>query len=128
MICEPRAPEDLNNRDPWDELSFQEYSVEIDEGATNKRKIVENYLFTEESCIRRRVSDKEAMNALEILCGICITHYNKLRDSYKEIYQELKKVDVTKRVKMLKLTEKKKYLEEYSYLDEHDFIELNLAE
>lgn len=121
-------PEDIKHRNPWDEIGFDEFSVYIDPSVTKKRSIIENYLFSEKSCRVRKVTEDEALRALEYMFNFAINLYNKLRDSYKELYLELRDIDKSKRMEALKLTEKRKYLEEYSYNEEMDFIALNLAQ
>jgi len=67
------------------------------------------------------------MEALEYILGLPINHFNKLRESYKELYLLMKGADTTHRIKNLRLTEKRKHFEDYSDEYEKDFIELDLA-
>lgn len=126
MFYQARHRDDISVRNEWDELGFDEFSVDTG-NATKKRALIEQYLFSKQTRKQRLVPQEEAMYALEYIIDIGISQYNKLREIYKEVYLMMKTNPMLSMNPLLKFVEKRKYLEEYTYHEELDFIELNLA-
>jgi hypothetical protein len=74
------------------------------------------------------VSTRDGLNALEYICSTAIAQYNKLRDSFKALYLDLKEGDTSTKIKRLRPSEKRKKIEDFSYNEEKESSESQTVE
>ena len=87
---EIRSKEDISQSDSHDEWDFDEFEVLSWEDTKIEKHLAENYFFKKDLWIKRKINSNEATSAIEYVCGLIIHQFNKLRDSYKQVYSYLK--------------------------------------
>lgn len=81
---------------------------------------IERILFPETWGTKAKVSSEQAKKLLELRCEIFVKQFNKMRDSYKEIYRNLKKSGEGNALAEVKLDEPRAELNYLVFCDDEE--------